>query len=98
MNETNKKVRIIWNKKENGGKKNIPLGNYYVIAEEVREGEIYAWSIVLDVKNNFIENGEWVGYGFARFLVKEAPYYLLEKGCLTKIFEGKIYVGELTVV
>ena len=98
MNKLNKKVNIFWNKKENGGKKNLPLGDYYVIAEESKGGKTYAWSIVLDVKSNSFEDGRWVGHGVARFLVKEAPDYLLEKGCLTKVFEGKIYVGEISVV
>ena len=89
------KAELEWLSEKEGGRVRLPPGPQYItVARFAEEKEKYpseAWSLVLEF-NPPTENSRSM-IAEVRFLVEEAPTYLLHEGSLFELFEGRKIVA-----
>ncbi|WP_218056208.1 hypothetical protein [Gilliamella sp. App6-5] len=102
MQRSTVNVKIYWRSIQQGGKLTLPINTkYYPITEPLKDkqGDMTSWSLVINVKNNEnINTHERIGFGEARFLMENAPSYLLNKGFKIIIYEGPKQVATVEVL
>ncbi|MGE3468398.1 MAG: hypothetical protein AB7J13_15870, partial [Pyrinomonadaceae bacterium] len=87
---------IHWLSESEGGRLSPPRGSRYVtVARFLDEKEKYpkeAWSLV--VENIDVLGSDGPSMADVRFLVDDAPDYLLHEGSLFELFEGRKMVAK----
>lgn len=99
MKQPSAKAKLRWVPENKGGRASLPSGPRYVTVSRFEdEKEKYpaeAWSLVVDFESPLDEAG--VMDATVRFLVEDAPHYLLHPGSHFELYEGLklVAIGEI---
>ncbi|MDX2246302.1 MAG: hypothetical protein SF052_05980 [Bacteroidia bacterium] len=93
-------VKLNWKLPEDGGRKNPPTGSSYVAIPRFKGDDSWpqkAWSMRIDFTDEN-EHSDYIRYGFARFLVSQAPENLLKPGVEFDLLEGPHSVAHVEIL
>jgi len=91
------KVNVVWSDEKTGG---LPLGTTYVtVAKFLEDAGTWpseGWSVILDFPHGKAKNRSFEAR--ARFLMPNAPWNRLKKGCNFELYEGDRRTALVTVL